>query len=310
MTNALDQSLIGVRFRTGAPAKVNLALRVVGRRADGYHLLHMVNVCTSLADEVELVLLQSPEICLEIEGIRVGVRGDDLSSPENNLATNAFRRFRESFAIELGASILIRKRIPIGGGLGGGSSDAAAVLRILAEIFSVSLEDLRLGAVALSLGADVPYLLRAQPTIVEGIGERLTPLSELDLEGREGIIVVPPFASDTGRIFAQYASMRLPCSVPPSVIPASWDDLVALVRNDLEEASCPAMRSLLGELRKESAFSVGMTGSGSCVFITSKVLKTFPEHDRIRLEERIGALGCSFVPVTMVSAPPKVTVVI
>jgi 4-diphosphocytidyl-2-C-methyl-D-erythritol kinase len=162
-----------------APAKLTVTLRVTGVRADGYHELDAEMVTLSLADEL---LFDEGRSGLVVEA-EAGVRADDLPSAGRNLVARALEACGRTAAVRL------TKRIPLGGGLGGGSADAAAVLRW------AGCAD---PAVAARLGADVPFCLVGGRARVEGVGERVTPLP---FEPREYLLLVPPFGVDTARVY-------------------------------------------------------------------------------------------------------------
>lgn len=157
------------RIALPAPAKINLGLRIRGRRADGYHLLESLFLPVDLADEVEVS--EAPAFALDVVGPAPGV-----PSGEGNLAARAVRAFCRAAGLPEGFRVRLRKRIPAAGGLGGGSSDAAAVLRALVRLRPGVLTAQDLRALALRLGADVPFFLDPRPALVEGVGEQILPL--------------------------------------------------------------------------------------------------------------------------------------
>jgi 4-diphosphocytidyl-2-C-methyl-D-erythritol kinase len=151
-----------------APAKLNLFLHVVGRRADGYHELQSLMVPISLADTLDFELRDDGEL----------VRGGDLVGPvEGDLCLRAARMLQAESGTRLGAGISVDKRIPAGSGMGGGSSDAATTLLALNRLWNLRWPRDRLSALALRLGADVPFFLGHGAALAEGIGERLTPFA-------------------------------------------------------------------------------------------------------------------------------------
>src|SRR6266851_8908160 len=154
-------------------AKINLFLRVTGRRADGYHELDSVFMPISLADEIRLEVRKA-----ETTSITLNCDAPALRSSQNNLATRAAHAFMSEFDLAAQIQIDLKKKIPIAAGLGGGSSDAGAVLRMLASAAEIDDADdsVRLHKVALSLGADVPFFLDPRPSRVNGIGELLMPM--------------------------------------------------------------------------------------------------------------------------------------
>jgi 4-diphosphocytidyl-2-C-methyl-D-erythritol kinase len=246
-----------------APAKINLYLRVTGRRADGYHELDSIFVPVSLCDRV----------CLEIRPAAapaVVIRCDStgLPSDRRNLAVRAAFAFMAEFGMNAEVMIDLHKEIPIGAGLGGGSSDAGAVLRVMAAHSGVD-DRARLAAVALMLGADVPFFLAPAPARVGGIGERIRPLPEFPQFAL--LIAVPPVQVPTAGVFRD-------------LVPAQWSgaasdtDIRAIIEgritseitvNDLAKVAMskwPVIAELKTGLQNAGAHAAGMTGSGSGVF--------------------------------------------
>lgn len=246
-----------------APAKVNLYLRVTGRRADGYHELDSIFLQIELCDKVCLEVLPERER-------NVSVRCDAVTLPtdEGNLAFRAARDFLNKFNIDAQVLIDLRKRIPVGAGLGGGSSDAGAVLRMLAALGRVDDAE-RLQEVALGVGADVPYFLNPGAARVRGIGERIEPLGWIP-EFRL-VIAVPPVEVLTAEVFRALKPEQWSG-------PASEEDInkilqgqvtPSLLVNDLAQpamARWPVIAQLKALLEESGAEAAGMTGSGSAVF--------------------------------------------
>jgi 4-diphosphocytidyl-2-C-methyl-D-erythritol kinase len=176
--------------RWPAPAKLNLFLRIVGRRADGYHLLQTLFQLLDWGDEV--VLRTRPDgriVC------RAGTPG---VAAEDDLAVRAARLLQRESGCRLGADIEIIKRIPLGGGFGGGSSDAATVLRALDQLWATGLGSERLAAIGAGLGADVPVFVHGHSAWAEGVGEQLTPL---DLPERWYLLLDSGVRAATAELF-------------------------------------------------------------------------------------------------------------
>src|SRR5689334_19670342 len=173
-----------------APAKLNLFLHVVGRRADGYHLLQTV---FQLLDWGDRVRLRPRE-----DGRVVRVSGLAAIPPERDLAVRAAIELRRATGTELGADICVDKQIPIGGGLGGGSSDAATVLVALNEIWDTRLREDELAHIGLQLGADVPVFVHGHSAWAEGIGEQLT---AIELAPRHYVVIDPRVHVPTADLF-------------------------------------------------------------------------------------------------------------
>jgi len=247
------------------PAKINLFLRVVGRRPDGYHLLDSVFLPVSLYDR----------ICLEIRSasdasVTLRCNWPELPAGEHNLAVRAARAFINEFGLRAQVIINLEKDIPIGAGLGGGSSDAGAVLRMMAQLSRV--EDLsRLKKLAVAIGADVPFFLNPRPARIAGIGELVTPLDsipELPM-----LIVVPPIEVRTAKVFAELSpenwSGPSPSSFAGDAEAGNDRDLQALMVNDLAAVAIrlyPEIGTLLEMLKSLGARAAAMSGSGGAVF--------------------------------------------
>lgn len=233
-----------------APGKLNLMLRVVGRRADGYHLLQTVLRLIDYGDALRLRVREDGVISRvnEIDGIPAAA----------DLAVRAALLLRRETGTRLGADITIEKRLPLGGGLGGGSSDAATVLLALNHLWETGLPRSRLLALGLELGADVPFFVQGENALAEGIGERLQPLA---LPPAWYLVLTPPVAVPTARIFAHPELKR--DSKPIKMQRFS----VERAGNDLEPVVCreyPAVAKHLEWLRQ--AAPAWVTGSGACVF--------------------------------------------
>ena len=246
-----------------APAKINLFLRVVGRRPDGYHELDSIFVPVSLCDRVRIEMRPS-----RITSITVRCDRDDLPAGDRNLAWRAAAAFTAEFGIAAEILIDLRKRIPVGAGLGGGSSDAGAVLRMMAALCHVAQPD-RLASVAAAIGADVPFFLNPRAARVRGIGERITPLKSmpnLDL-----VIGLPPFEMSTAEVFRELRAEEWSGPAPAQDLEAIAFGRIGreTLVNDLERAAirrCPAIAELKAILQNVGAIAAAMTGSGSAVF--------------------------------------------
>jgi 4-diphosphocytidyl-2-C-methyl-D-erythritol kinase len=184
---------------------------VVGRRPDGYHELESLFLPLDLADELELELepAGASRVSLRLDGAAGG-----LPSDSRNLALRAAEGFLEAGGLRREVRIRLRKRIPAGAGLGGGSSDAAAVLRGLAVACPGALQDAALRGLALELGADVPFFLDPRPALVSGIGERCEPLAGAWPE-RILLLAHPGLALSTARVFAAYDGSGRRSGAPP-----------------------------------------------------------------------------------------------
>jgi 4-diphosphocytidyl-2-C-methyl-D-erythritol kinase len=251
---------VSVRFTTLAPAKVNLVLRVGPRRTDGYHDLLSLMVPLDLGDEVDVTVSARPG------PVRCRVPGrPDLDGP-GNLAARAAVAFRERFGVDRGVTIRIVKRIPVTAGLGGGSSDAAAVLRILARAFRVH-DAAALASVGLSVGSDVPFFLGPGPAWARGRGERLAPV---EVPPQHLVLLYPADPALAIRAGEAYGWLDGDRGAAPATLPRRGGAYrPSLLGNDLE-APClerrPALRALLGCLVEHGADAAIMSGSGPTVF--------------------------------------------
>lgn len=252
-----------------APAKINLTLRVLGRRADGYHELESLVAFAALADA--LTLVPGASLVLTVEGPTAGQAGP----LDENLVLKAARAAAARIdGLRLG-SFALTKRLPAGGGLGGGSSDAAAALRLLARTNGIALDDPRLAAAALATGADVPVCLAARPRIMRGIGEELSP--PLALPSCPAVLAGPGFPLATKDVFAALGlkpgERTGGATQVAADVPAGREALLAFLAahpNDLEAPAlrlAPAIGDLLTALRGEPGCRLArMSGSGTTCF--------------------------------------------
>ena len=167
-----------VNVKIRAPAKINLGLRVVGQRDDGYHLLDTIMVPVSLYDEIKITKI-ARVVRSSSSKLTVTCDNPEVPSDERNIVVRAAQLIIEENSIPERVEIHIKKRIPIGAGLGGGSSDAAATLMAMNSLFGLNYSTRRLKKRAYGLGADVPFFIDRRPARARGIGERLTPIKSL-----------------------------------------------------------------------------------------------------------------------------------
>ena len=249
--------------RIHAPAKLNLNLRVTGRRDDGYHLLDSIVVFTGFGDWIELEPAQEDS---------VAVTGDFASSVgagEDNICLRALAAFRDHGGVAGCHSITIDKRVPVGAGLGGGSSDAAVILRYLNRTSPAPLADRRLAEAALSLGADVPVCLAGIAQRMQGIGDMLTPVDPVP----HGHLVLARADAmlPTSEVFRSLRKSSSGDAAPlrSSEISGSVADIVA-AGNDLQAAAMslsPDIALVLDRLRDgNGVIAAQMSGSGSACF--------------------------------------------
>jgi 4-diphosphocytidyl-2-C-methyl-D-erythritol kinase len=248
-------------MRLLSPAKVNLNLEVGPRRADGYHEIQTLMHRIDLADEIEIER--------EEEGIALAVSGEETPPGPENLVFRAARTFFQKTQISGGVRIRLRKRIPVAAGLGGGSSNAAAVLSGLDELFETRIEERLLMAWGAELGADVPFFIFRKPAWAGGKGERL---EAAEVPPRLWfLLLAPPFRISTAWAYAAYD--RLEGGKAGAFLakgPArEIADLLPFLRNDLERASIgrfPEIGEMKERLRERGASGTLMSGSGPVVF--------------------------------------------
>ncbi|MGE0501612.1 MAG: 4-(cytidine 5'-diphospho)-2-C-methyl-D-erythritol kinase [Rhizobiaceae bacterium] len=248
-----------------APAKINLALHVTGRRPDGLHLLETLVVFARFGDRLEASLSDA-------DGLRVAGRyAPDVPDDDTNLVLKARDGLRNAFpGRDLpSVAITLEKNLPVSSGVGGGSSDAAASLRALDAIWQLNVSERALGELAVSLGADVPMCLAARPLIARGIGESLEPLGRFPVLPL--VLVNPGIAVSTATVFAALESHD---GAPLPPLPSRFDvhtlgTWLEMSRNDLEPAAraiAPAIDGALSALRHAGARLARMSGSGATCF--------------------------------------------
>ncbi len=270
MTPITEKRLVGMRPATtpgaadlmlDAPAKVNLFLQVTGKRPDGYHELLSLMCPVAIMDRIGLAL--------DGEGITIGCSDPGIPCDSRNLAHRAARRFFDAMGRKPAVSISIEKRIPAGAGLGGGSSDAAAVLRGLNELFGYPLDLPALMEMGLKLGADVPFFMLGQPAVARGIGEHLTPYE--GLPPLWFLVIFPGVLVSTAQVYQRHNLRLTNCEKKSKSF--SFDkqdfDFRRHLCNDLQptaEALCPDIARAVACLVQAGGQSVLMSGSGSAVF--------------------------------------------
>ncbi len=269
------------RIELRAPAKLNLGLRIRGRRADGYHELESLFVPLELADDLAIELREGSGIQLAVGGDAA----DGVPADARNLAWRAAEAYLREARHEARVLLTLTKRVPSPAGLGGGSSDAGAVLRGLAALTPGAVPLARMRELALRLGADVPFFLSPQPALVEGIGDRITPVS--GVPALAVLLAHPGVGLSTQAVYAAFdaGDSLTPTDGPPNLRallvlreeagaaearwPSSVEPLRALVVNDLEPAASrlsPLVTNLREELSAAGARAVGMSGSGPTMY--------------------------------------------
>jgi 4-diphosphocytidyl-2-C-methyl-D-erythritol kinase len=244
-------------MKLSAPAKVNLSLRILGQRPDGYHDIETLIAPLDLADEIEITSAPGDEVHLTSNDPTIPV-------DERNLAVRAVLAFNEHVGIRSAIQIYLQKRIPHGAGLGGGSSDAATVLLALNELHGTNLPLPTLESLAATIGSDVPFFVRRQPAWARGRGEILEPAT---LRGSLPLVLIkPPFGIETPWAYQAYAESKAYPGAPTD--PQTLGDLTLV--NDLERPAfqkfllLPVIKTwLLGQPETRAAL---MSGSGSTLF--------------------------------------------
>ncbi len=250
MTRATPASLV-----LPAPAKINLFLHITGRRADGYHELQTLFQLLDFGDELRFTRRDDGQLRLVDNCPTIDAR--------DNLVMRAAQLLAQHCGRPLGADITLEKRLPSGGGLGGGSSDAATTLLGLDRLYGLGLARSELASLGLQLGADVPVFIHGQTAFGEGVGERLQPV-----ETAAGwyIVIKPPVEVPTAAVFAHPHLTR---DSRPLRIRAFFDDSpgATALRNDCESVVCssyPQVAEALEWLRQYG--EARLTGTGSCLF--------------------------------------------
>jgi 4-diphosphocytidyl-2-C-methyl-D-erythritol kinase len=245
-----------------APAKLNIRLKVTGRRPDGYHELVSIMVPVSLFDHLELEMTLRGRIRLTCQG---------LSIPDNeeNLVYRAAQAFFSRTHRESGLSLKLTKNIPVAAGLGGGSSDAAGTLMALNDMCSNPLTSEELAELAVSLGADIPFFFKNRPCMARGIGEVLEPIEKWP--GFWYVIVTPPVKVSTAWVYANL-KLELTTGEYDSIITylkSGSFDIAEILENDLETVTAshfPVIKTIKKSLMDGGAKGALMTGSGPSVF--------------------------------------------
>ncbi|MDO8892548.1 MAG: 4-(cytidine 5'-diphospho)-2-C-methyl-D-erythritol kinase [Sulfurimicrobium sp.] len=233
-----------------APAKLNLFLHIVGQRPDGYHLLQSVFRFIDYGDRLRFTVRDDGQVTrsTELPGV----------APDQDLVVRAARLLQEHTGCGLGVEIAVEKCLPMGGGLGGGSSDAATTLLALNRLWQLNLPRVALQQLGLRLGADVPVFVFGESAFAEGIGERLQPIR---LPSAWYVVLIPPVSVATAEIFAAPELTRNTTSIKIPLL------LTAELRNDLQAVVCkryPKVAEYLNWLGQRGR--ARMTGSGACVF--------------------------------------------
>ncbi|MBD9094953.1 MAG: 4-(cytidine 5'-diphospho)-2-C-methyl-D-erythritol kinase [Bacteroides oleiciplenus] len=243
-------------------AKINLGLNIVEKRPDGYHNLETIFYPVPVEDALEVNILNEGNEKFRLHQAGLEIEGE----AENNLVVKAYKLLDAEFNLPP-VDIHLFKHIPSGAGLGGGSSDAAYMLKLLNEKFNLELTNETLEEYAARLGADCAFFIRNTPTYAEGIGNIFSPIS-LSLKGYQIVLVKPDIFVSTREAFAQIKPHRQ--TVPlKEVIKYPMEEWRELMVNDFEESvfpQFPGIKEIKEKLYKQGAIYAAMTGSGSSVF--------------------------------------------
>jgi len=294
---------VAALLRVSAPAKINLCLEVLGQRADGYHEIRTIMQAVSLFDELSFSVRSDGRIVLHASGA-------GLPAPKDNLVVQAARLLKEECGCAKGADIELVKNIPVGGGLGGGSSDCAETLCALGDLWDLGLSSEHLAGLAARLGSDVPFFISGGTALCEGRGERV---SALHAEGTfHYVLVMPPERISTGQAYAAVegsltTSRRAGRIEDVQAALATMDArrLGAALYNDLEVAAfrlnprvrCVHQTFVLACPRVE-CLGLSLSGSGSSLF------GVFDSHERAR-KAAVQLAGELEVPTLAVHSVPR-----
>ena len=259
----------GHSVRLRANSKVNLFLRVIGRRSDGYHEVETILHGIGLADDIELTANRHS---VEIEMVNATGSAMQMPAAEDNLVVHAFHRMRERGDVDYAVHMRVVKRIPLGAGLGGGSADAAAVIRALNDLWELDFDRQTLMDVAADIGSDVPYCFAGGTCLATGKGEELTPLpAPDDLWFVLGLSNVPLLTRDVYSMVDELEPAPEIRSAPMTLALGAGDvvEIGALLHNDLEPAAFalrPELQTKKQRLLDAGALGAGLTGSGPTLF--------------------------------------------
>lgn len=268
-----------------SPAKVNLLLKVVSRRPDGYHNLVSIVDIVSIYDVIHIK---------EIERDIVIVRDSTGTLPDGNGNTiyRAAMLLKETFGVNRGVEIFVEKNIPLGAGLGGGSSNAATTMKELVRLWDLAVSMPELTQLGRRIGADVPLFLYGKPCVMKGVGERITPVK---LPILHYLVVYPNVILSTRDV---YNDLRIVLTKSENEVTLSGQfstalDIANVLENDLEEVAfvrCPAIKTIKERLRGVGAVGALMSGSGSAVFGIFE-----EQREAAQASARIGGLGKIFI---------------
>lgn len=297
-------------YRLAAPAKINLLLRVTGRREDGFHELVSIFQGLDFADQLSLRCSAEPGARLTLEN------APDLDAGPGNLVMRALMAYGEAAQLEGGLECALKKHIPLAGGLGGGSSDAAAALRLAETAQEGALGVEKLYEVAASLGSDVPFFLRLPTALARGRGERLRRLAP-PARPLWVVLAVPPFGCSTPEVYrrlegrftqAAQAEAEARQLAEALALGASAAELAPLLANDLQAPAlevAPGLGDLIELLEECGAPRALVSGSGSTVFA---LVDSSTEASRLVNQALSAMPQTSFIVTSTLASAPEVIV--
>lgn len=247
-----------------AYAKINIALDIVGKRDDGYHLLRMIMQSIDLYDIIKINKIDS--------GISLKCNKHYVPTDERNLAYKAAKLFMETYSIEDGVEIELIKKIPVSAGLAGGSTNAAGVLKLMNKMFNINAPEEELKSLGLILGADVPYCISGGTALCEGIGEKITQLKSF--KDKILVLIKPPFGVSTREVYKNFDLTKVIFHPKiEALIKAMEDDDIYFVadnmKNLLENVTLRRHRVLINikeEVKIDGSIGTMMSGSGPTIF--------------------------------------------
>ncbi len=290
--------MTGISVTVQSPAKINWCLRVLGRREDGFHDIVSLVSSITLCDELEFV-------GCDASGIELDCDRTDVPTDRKNLIVKAGILLAEAAGIEPRARCRLAKRIPVGGGLGGGSSNGASALMAFNRLWGLNWSKDRLAPLAARLGSDVSFFLRGGSAVISGRGEHVRPV-ELHWDGWI-VLLLPRFSISTAEVYARWRPPQTPPASTPmdalfeggSVTPGEAAEWMRAAYNMLEEpllGLCPVVQSLMETGSELAGRPVRVSGSGSTLFTafdTQEEAECFAGQirDRIDIETRLAQLG-------------------
>ena len=253
-----------MKMKIKAYAKINIALDVVGKREDGYHLLRMIMQTIDLYDTIEIERINS--------GIELKCNKHYVPIDERNLAYKAAKLFKETYSINAGVYIKLIKNIPVSAGLAGGSTDAAGVLKLMNKIFNINADDEELKALGLKLGADVPYCINGGTALCEGVGEKITQLKQF--KDKILVLIKPSFGVSTKEVYKNFdlSKVIFHPRIEELIKSMENDDIYFVannMKNLLENVTLKKHRvinSIKEEVKLNDAIGTMMSGSGPTIF--------------------------------------------